>query len=295
MGRAGAKGGLRANAPARYELTREDAAGCQAAAARRDAHVPGVPDETRRQTRGAAVAVRRVCGGRVAGAICHHPHRAADVTGQEILRFAQDDKAGCPFCELPDERCFYSAELVRAVWDRFPVSPGHALVVPRRHVASFFDATAEERGALLGAVERVRAEIEKQHAPDGYNIGVNVSAAAGQTIAHVHLHVIPRYTGDVPDPRGGVRNVIPGKGNWLTTIEGGAPHQRSIVTGAVDDPLLPHLVSQLDRATRVDIAVAFTLEGGARTIEEYLRPYVTPLKPGPVSGQQLCDAEQDAI
>ena len=110
----------------------------------------------------------------------------------------------CPFCDVADDRCFHSAALVRALWDKFPVSPGHALVVLRRHVASFFDATADERHALLSTVAQARAEIEKRHAPDGYNIGVNVNAAAGQTIGHLHLHVIPRYTGDVPDPRGGI-------------------------------------------------------------------------------------------
>lgn len=179
----------------------------------------------------------------------------------------------CPFCEASDESCFYSAAAVRALWDKFPVSPGHALVVLRRHVTSFFDATADERSALIGAVEYARAEIEKHHAPDGYNIGVNINAAAGQTIEHLHLHVIPRYTGDVPDPRGGVRSVIPAKRNYLAIPES-TPHQRGLVTGALEDPLLPHLVAHLDRATRVDIAVAFTLDSGVRLIEKYLRDVI---------------------
>lgn len=160
---------------------------------------------------------------------------------------------------LSDERCFHSPALVRALWDKFPVSTGHALVVPRRHVESFFDATGEERSALLGAVERVRAEIDKHYAPDGYKICFNINAAAGQTIAHLHLHVIPRYTGDVPDPSGGVRAVIPGRGDWLTTIEKGARHTggaSSLARSTIR--CLPHLVAHLDRATRVDIAVAFS-------------------------------------
>ena len=89
--------------------------------------------------------------------------------------------------------------------------PGHTLVVPRRHVASIFELTEEEWGAVWSMVGVVRRELADEEVPDGFNIGVNDGTAAGQTIAHAHVHVIPRRTGDVEDPRGGVRWVIPAK------------------------------------------------------------------------------------
>lgn len=125
------------------------------------------------------------------------------------------DPRPCPFCEPPGDRIAFEDRLTRALWDAFPVSRGHLLVVPRRHVASWFDATTEERSALLAGLDRGRDLIATRHAPDGYNIGINVGEAAGQTIFHLHVHLIPRYAGDVPDPRGGVRHVIPGTGNYL--------------------------------------------------------------------------------
>ena len=97
----------------------------------------------------------------------------------------------------------------------FPASEGHALLVTRRCIASWFDASSGEQAELLAAVAIARTEIEGRTRPHGYNIGINVGAAAGQTVPHLHVHVIPRYTGDVPDPRGGVRWVIPEKANYL--------------------------------------------------------------------------------
>ena len=202
----------------------------------------------------------------------------------------------CPFCAASDGDAFLHGPLVRALWDRYPVSAGHALVVPRRHVAGWFDATAEEQRALLEAVAAVRAEIERQHAPDGYNIGVNVGAAAGQTVPHLHLHVIPRYAGDVPDPRGGVRHVIPAKANYLAgPLHDGAPHDRGVIRGG-GDPLRDHLAAHLDRAVAVDIAVAFTMDSGVRVLEEYLRDVLT--RGGRirvVTGDYLGVSEPDAL
>jgi diadenosine tetraphosphate (Ap4A) HIT family hydrolase len=123
--------------------------------------------------------------------------------------------SSCPFCEIDANRIFYESHLVVGLWDAFPVSPGHALLVTRRHVASWFDASSGERAELLDGIVAARKAIDEHHAPDGYNIGVNVGAAAGQTVAHLHLHVIPRRTGDVPNPRGGVRFVIPAKADYL--------------------------------------------------------------------------------
>lgn len=122
------------------------------------------------------------------------------------------ETAACPFCRISADERFYDGPLVFGIWDSHPVSPGHALLIPKRHVASLFDASPEEKAELLAALDAARAEIERTHAPDGYNIGVNVGAAAGQTVFHLHVHVIPRYTGDAANPRGGVRHVLSGRG-----------------------------------------------------------------------------------
>jgi diadenosine tetraphosphate (Ap4A) HIT family hydrolase len=124
--------------------------------------------------------------------------------------------AESPFLQRSPEDWVASNALAFAIRDAFPVSPGHTLVVPRRLFASWFEATAEERAAIFELVDVVRHQLDaSKNPPDGYNIGVNVGVAAGQTVFHLHVHVIPRYRGDVPDPRGGVRHVIPGKGNYL--------------------------------------------------------------------------------
>jgi len=121
----------------------------------------------------------------------------------------------CPFCHIPEEQRFYDGTLVFGIWDSHPASPGHALLIPKRHVATWFDASREEQAELLVAVDAAREAIEKTRSPDGYNIGVNIGAAAGQTVFHLHMHVIPRYAGDVQNPRGGVRRVLPGRGKNL--------------------------------------------------------------------------------
>ena len=120
----------------------------------------------------------------------------------------------CPFCSPPADRLIHDDELVAAMWDGFPVSRGHALIVPKRHVARWREATVDERDAMFRTVDLVRSTIEKDFAPNGYNIGINDGAAAGQTVPHLHLHVIPRYEGDVEDPRGGIRHVIPAKADY---------------------------------------------------------------------------------
>lgn len=182
----------------------------------------------------------------------------------------------CPFCPPPADRILFEEPLVLAFWDGFPVSPGHALIIPRRHVASWFDATREEQAALLAGLGRARNEIEKHHHADGFNIGVNVGEAAGQTVFHLHMHLIPRYRGDVRDPRGGVRHVIPHKANYQPSVIpgadllSGAPHHRALIAGAPDH-LLPHLKAHLSRANSVDIAVAFTMSSGVSFLEEHLR------------------------
>ncbi len=117
----------------------------------------------------------------------------------------------CPFCSVAEERIMRKGKLALAIFDGFPVSPGHVLIVPRRHISDWFETTGEERSEILDLIDAVKKELDKRHRPDGYNIGINVGEAAGQTVDHLHVHVIPRYKGDVPDPRGGVRYVIPEK------------------------------------------------------------------------------------
>lgn len=109
---------------------------------------------------------------------------------------------------------FLENELAYAIWDLFPVSPGHCLIVSRRVVADYFNLSAEEKLALWNLVDEGRQKILQLHGAQDFNIGVNCGEAAGQTIAHVHIHLIPRYAGDTPNPRGGVRGVIPGKQNY---------------------------------------------------------------------------------
>ena len=119
--------------------------------------------------------------------------------------------ASDPACELctPGDVLLENA-LAYARLDDNALSLGHVLVVPKRHVAGFFDMTAEEQSAVLALLNEAQRVVQKRHAPHGYNIGVNVGKAAGQSRMHVHVHLIPRYAGDVPDPRGGIRCVLAG-------------------------------------------------------------------------------------
>lgn len=122
--------------------------------------------------------------------------------------------ATCPFCTLPESRVLFRNDAAVAILDAYPVSQGHTLVIPLRHVASFFDATVEERDAMLALLDQAKLQLESEFSPAGYNIGINDGAAAGQTVGHLHVHLIPRYPGDRPDPRGGVRWIIPDKADY---------------------------------------------------------------------------------
>ena len=118
----------------------------------------------------------------------------------------------CPFCSLPHDRVISESSTTLTFRDCFPVSPGHTLIIPKRHVATFFDASRDELADITDALLRARESLDAELAPAGYNIGVNCGIAAGQTVMHLHVHLIPRYTGDVADPRGGIRHCIPGRG-----------------------------------------------------------------------------------
>ena len=120
----------------------------------------------------------------------------------------------CPFCPPKDHEVLETHALAVAIKDSFPLTRGHSLVVPRRHVASFFELTAEERVAIMELLDRARAALDEEYAPDAYNIGINDGAAAGQTVMHLHVHLIPRYEGDTEDPRGGVRWIFPRKAEY---------------------------------------------------------------------------------
>ncbi|MCI0447278.1 HIT family protein [bacterium] len=122
----------------------------------------------------------------------------------------------CAFCTIPAERVVAESPLTITIRDGFPISPGHTLIISKRHFCSFFEATPEEERELMRALHRAKLELDFEFSPLGYNIGINDGSAAGQTIPHLHIHLIPRYEGDVEDPRGGVRWIIPEKAAYWT-------------------------------------------------------------------------------
>ena len=179
----------------------------------------------------------------------------------------------CPFCSLQAARIFHAAQYVLGVWDKFPVNPGHALIVPKRHIESWFETTTEEQIEILDAIKIAKDCIEKDERPDGYNIGINIGEAGGQTVPHLHIHLIPRYMGDVSQPQGGVRHIIPAKADYLSKQEveadsptigeikddyGGpsqhainnAPYKQQLITGE-DDAILSHIRAHLTSANSV--------------------------------------------
>lgn len=115
----------------------------------------------------------------------------------------------CPFCN-PNE-IILSNDLAYAIYDRYPVNEGHILIIPYRHVEDFWNSTTEERRAVNDLIEECKELLDNKFKPDGYNIGINCGEAAGQTVFHLHIHLIPRYSGDIDNPRGGVRGVIPSR------------------------------------------------------------------------------------
>jgi len=124
----------------------------------------------------------------------------------------------CAFCErVVGGDTVAENDLAVAFFDGYPLNPGHCLVLPRRHEPDFFALSAHEQAAMWTLASVVQRRIEDERKPDGYNVGINVGDAAGQTIGHAHLHVIPRFRGDVPDPRGGVRWVIPARAAYWET------------------------------------------------------------------------------
>ncbi|MCC6665011.1 MAG: DEAD/DEAH box helicase family protein [Polyangiaceae bacterium] len=165
------------------------------------------------------------------------------------------------FLEVPREAWVASNEHAFAFRDRYPVSPGHTLVVTHRAVADWFSASEAEQLGILRLIEVVKRGLDSELHPDGYNVGFNAGTAAGQTVMHLHVHVIPRFRGDMDDPRGGVRHVIPSEGNYLHKAE-------PLATGGEADPFSRHLLPLFDRANDIAIVAAFVQESGLWRISD---------------------------
>jgi diadenosine tetraphosphate (Ap4A) HIT family hydrolase len=121
------------------------------------------------------------------------------------------EELNCVFCNSNARNVVTRDRHCYSCYDEFPVNPGHLLIIPNRHISSFFDLNEDEYSSLRNMIIRGKQILDTRYRPDGYNLGVNIGKAAGQTIEHLHIHLIPRYYGDVCDPRGGVRAVIPEK------------------------------------------------------------------------------------
>jgi superfamily II DNA or RNA helicase/diadenosine tetraphosphate (Ap4A) HIT family hydrolase len=183
--------------------------------------------------------------------------------------------ATSPFLDRPPTEWLASNALAFALPDAFPVSPGHTLVIPRRLVPTWFDATHEEQNAILELVADVKRLIDAERHPDGYNVGFNAGAAAGQTVMHLHVHVIPRYRGDMDDPRGGVRGVIPSKQKYASLTaprSGGSPFAElpRFVHGD-DRHFAESLRLALRHAERADLVAAFVQTSGLRVLLDDVR------------------------
>ncbi len=159
-----------------------------------------------------------------------------------------------PFLAAPASSWIASNALAFALPDGLPVSRGHTLVIPRRAVTTWFDASPEERAAIVALIDDVKRIVDQQHHPDGYTLVIDDGEAAGQTVMHLHVHLIPRYRGDV-------RHVIPGRGDY--------PAEAALATGG-GDPFLRHLAPLFGRAHEIAIVAAFVLETGLSELEGYL-------------------------
>jgi len=126
------------------------------------------------------------------------------------------DKQDCQFCSLSKDRIRQASEFAFAFLDGFPVNHGHTLVVPKHHVASVFDLPEKEQAAVWNLVAHVRAMLLAELKPDGFNVGLSDGTAAGQTVMHAHVHIIPRHKGDVANASGGIRWIVPAKAAYWT-------------------------------------------------------------------------------
>ncbi len=147
----------------------------------------------------------------------------------ETITMEIANQLDCPFCTPDNSKVIIANDHAMAFHDGYPVTPGHTLIVPKRHIASFFEATKEEQAAMFDLLAEMRQlllnppqppfdKVGSLSVPDGFNIGINDGKAAGQTVMHLHIHLIPRYAGDTEDPRGGVRWIMPKKAQYWTTL-----------------------------------------------------------------------------
>lgn len=120
----------------------------------------------------------------------------------------------CVFCDINKEKIIYETSCWFAMFDEYPVNQGHVLLIPKRHVESVFELNEEEKTTLVDSIKDIESLLIRFFDIDGFNIGINQGKAAGQTINHLHIHIIPRYDGDASNPRGGVRGVIPEKQDY---------------------------------------------------------------------------------
>ena len=119
----------------------------------------------------------------------------------------------CCFCNLDRELIIQNESSV-AFYDKFPVSKGHSIVIPKKHISNYFDLSEAEQQDCWKLINEMKIFLTNKYNPDGFNVGININESAGQTVMHAHIHLIPRYRGDVQNPRGGIRHLIPGKGDY---------------------------------------------------------------------------------
>ena len=123
----------------------------------------------------------------------------------------------CPFCNPePEREIIVESATAYSIYDKFPVSEGHSLIIPKKHCSDYFELLFKEQSACWFMLNAVKNIINEKYRPTGYNVGININPSGGQTVSHVHIHLIPRYDGDILNPIGGVRNIIPSKGDYLT-------------------------------------------------------------------------------
>ncbi len=135
---------------------------------------------------------------------------------QHINQYKHNQDTDCPFCSPTlDRELITESATAYATFDKYPVAKGHTLIIPKQHITNYFELSDRAKTACWLMVDRAKNLLSPRFQPDGYNVGINIGNAAGQTIPHVHIHLIPRYSGDIENPIGGIRNVIPGKGNYL--------------------------------------------------------------------------------
>ena len=195
-----------------------------------------------------------------------------------------------PFAQISKNEHIAFNRSAFAVWDQFPVTPGHALVIPHRLIGSWWQASEEERADLFELVNDVRLIIEQDHAPDGFNLSINLGEAAGQTIDHLHIHVIPRYKSDVPDPRGGVRHVIPSKSNDLRVIDKTPPQTKVEVKFQKRLAALRQFVDREGHAM-VGAGTVESFEGTDHKLGSWVSSQRTQFKKGLLSAERIASLE----